>query len=165
MGSAFTNSSDFRRPFPCSKCGKAFPYRSYLERHYKTHSTTPLRCPQCPKIFRIPSQLQKHVAVDHVRSESTLSCPYCDRKFIYPSYLERHLVTHDQSKEHECPICQRQFSARSALLVHLQRHMPDSYPRPNPYKCGWCDNSYRHESNLEKHVQKVHADVSGFGPR
>ena len=143
--------------YSCPKCGKAFPYKSYLERHVKTHiSDVPKSCPHCHQAFKVESSLQKHIYKEH-EGRGLLGCPHCDKKFLYPSYLERHQSVHNAARAHQCPMCNKRFSLRGTLLDHLKSHLPSADDvLPKSVACCICNNKYRHESNLERHMQTMH---------
>ncbi|NXI26341.1 ZSC32 protein, partial [Sterrhoptilus dennistouni] len=52
---------DAEKPHKCSKCGKSFNKRSFLIRHWGTHTgERPYECGECGKSFRLRSDLIRH---------------------------------------------------------------------------------------------------------
>ena len=54
------------RCFPCPDCGKSFPRKSELERHYMIHSgVKPYKCQFCDQSFRQRPHIKRHLYVHH----------------------------------------------------------------------------------------------------
>ncbi|KAM9807354.1 zinc finger protein 236-like isoform X3 [Syngnathus typhle] len=78
------------RDFSCSSCGKAFPKRSQLERHNRTHTgERPFKCLQCDKAFNQKSSLQVHM-VKHT-GKKPFKCEICSIRFTQKSNMRHHM--------------------------------------------------------------------------
>ena len=54
-------SSELKKPFKCSQCGKEFARQSMLKDHETSHSTTnDFKCNKCDKSYKRKSSLRKH---------------------------------------------------------------------------------------------------------
>ncbi|VEL07227.1 unnamed protein product [Protopolystoma xenopodis] len=78
----------------CQVCGKAFAYRSELERHATMHS----------------------------KQNTTLKCVYCLRGFSRTSQLNAHILRHTNPSLFTCSYCNRTYASRASLLSHMSKH-------------------------------------------
>eukprot|EP01119_Soliformovum_irregulare_P004555 TRINITY_DN15606_c0_g1_i1.p1 TRINITY_DN15606_c0_g1~~TRINITY_DN15606_c0_g1_i1.p1 ORF type:complete len:106 (-),score=2.66 TRINITY_DN15606_c0_g1_i1:106-423(-) len=54
-------------------------------------------------------------------------------------------------KPHLCPICHTGFARRYDAKVHLRVHTNE-----RPYKCRFCDKTFRRSSGVREHERNVH---------
>ena len=103
----------------CDVCNKAFPVKSELARHMRSHEgTKPYSCETCGKKFS-----QDHHLKDHIRThtgERPHKCPVCEKAFAHSASLSNHMLSHKSVHLHVCPTCKRTFTRNSSLQLHMQ---------------------------------------------
>ena len=124
---------------------------------------------ECDICFKqiAPSSVFRHRR-RHSRDESVV-CQYCDKRYAHNDALMYHEVrVHkiDVERQHgrykkkntgkkptewvNCPVCQKVVSK-----VNLQQH-GTIHSEDTPFRCEGCDKSFRLESLLKDHVNRVH---------
>ena len=62
----FASNTGKPRCFPCPDCGKSFPRKSELQRHYMIHTGyKPYKCQFCDQSFRQRPHIKRHLYVHH----------------------------------------------------------------------------------------------------
>ncbi|MBN3274640.1 ZN524 protein, partial [Polyodon spathula] len=109
------------KAYVCTVCSRAFPYRSYLERHRITHlEMKPYVCTDCGKAFKRSSHLARH---RHVHSDAgkPFQCAVCQKGFREPGELVQHQRVHTGERPYQCQVCRMRFTERTTLRRHCQR--------------------------------------------
>ncbi|XP_034772592.2 zinc finger protein 449-like [Acipenser ruthenus] len=109
------------KAYVCTVCSRAFPYRSYLERHRISHlEMKPYVCTDCGKAFKRSSHLARH---RHVHSDAgkPFQCTVCQKGFREPGELLQHQRVHTGERPYQCQVCRMRFTERTTLRRHCQR--------------------------------------------
>jgi len=100
----------------------------------------------------------KYIEIDEVMS-NTFSfffvywrCEECGSMFAIKSRLITHQNTVHNEPVHPCQICDKSFKTLTLLKRHTVIHS-----RFKPYCCPFCNHSSNSQSNLTKHVRKIHS--------
>lgn len=72
--------------------------------------------------------------------------------FSIKSRLKTHQNTVHIDSVHKCQICDKSFKSLTLLKRHTFIHS-----RFKPYSCPFCNHSSNSQSNLTKHVRKIHS--------
>lgn len=113
--------------FKCNECGDAFPYKSWLLKHAKTHSASPrLHCdqPGCSSSFLSKYDLARHVK----RHQSTvvMRCPQASCKYTTKDaqIMKNHIRYHDRADDHyKCDHCDFTCKADGSWYKHKKCHV------------------------------------------
>lgn len=81
-----------------------------------------------------------------------LRCEECGSMFAIKSRLITHQNTVHNEPVHPCQICDKSFKTLTLLKRHTIIHS-----RCKPYCCPFCNHSSNSQSNLTKHVRKIHS--------
>lgn len=132
----------------CKNCGRKFlnmqqhlescsTNRSKLKTNSKIKS---FQCEICSKSFYSYAGLSVHSIV-HIRR--TVNCNSCSKRFQSREELAEH------TKEHGllCTHCGKLLDCASDYGKHMMKHTGDK-----PYKCDYCDKSFRRPANLKTHI-------------
>lgn len=79
-------------------------------------------------------------------------CEECGSMFAIKSRLITHQNTVHNEPVHPCQICDKSFKTLTLLKRHTVIHS-----RCKPYCCPFCNHSSNSQSNLTKHVRKIHS--------
>ena len=101
-------------------------------------------------------------------------CFFCNKTFSIKSNLERHERRHTGIAPHLCELCGMGFIQKTALQDHMKIHKEETmaevfkekidkeeirakvYKQGEIYSCSECEFAFNFETNLRKHIQKVH---------
>ncbi|XP_062543094.1 zinc finger protein 431-like [Armigeres subalbatus] len=122
----------------CKLCGKTFATKSNLEKHYIVHSNErPYKCDKCPSAYKTSTALSKHSFLH----ENLLpyECSYCEERFLTQAQYARHRVLNHNTQ-------MAKFNQQKAIA----RSMP----------CAICSDVFSRSSDLQKHINDNHADVT-----
>ena len=109
------------RPYPCTKCDKAFKRPSDLRQHERTHTgQKPYSCSTCGASFSQAHSLQFHIRVH--TNERPHSCSICSKSFRKNDNLRVHMRVHTGERPYGCHLCKLRFADKSALRRHTSRH-------------------------------------------
>ncbi len=132
-------------------------YQDQVFKSEKSHRTS---CQWCCIEFDTVGDLVKHQQLEcHFNSKGNLTCPMCNHTFGSESILEKHIQNHNVPKEHQCNHagCKKAFRRKDALIVHSRTHSGEK-----PYKCAFCDKTFRDNGSLTKHLNSFHQGEMPF---
>ncbi|XP_065217279.1 zinc finger protein 354B-like isoform X1 [Planococcus citri] len=145
--------------FECRKCGKQYPFKSYLIRHQKTPcENKPYKCGFCDTRFKCNTYQLKHerrvhnVELEVIRFE----CAVCGKMFKQKGSLVGHLRLHSSQKLFRCHACGKSFPRISHLVSHQKAHNEEKN-----FKCGICDKLFRHQRRMITH-ERLHVESARF---
>lgn len=143
------------KPFVCSECPSAFPFRSHLDRHRLRHDQNadrPFSCKTCKARFKLRCHLKQHT-LTHT-GERPFACKECKAAFARSDHLKQHAQTHAGLKPYLCTACSRTFTQVAHLRKHMIRHSDD---RVVWCKIKACKAVFTSVNELEKH-RKTHVE-------
>uniref|UniRef100_A0A8C5Q0D8 C2H2-type domain-containing protein n=1 Tax=Leptobrachium leishanense TaxID=445787 RepID=A0A8C5Q0D8_9ANUR len=139
-------SSHKEKKLACSVCGKAFLWKSSLDKHFMIHTGhKPFKCLECGKSFIDKWKLDRHKR-SHT-NEKPYACSECGKYFTQKSNLFVHQRIHKNEKPFSCPICGRCFTDRSNLYTHQRVHTSEK-----PFPCPVCGKCFAQKSAIRKHL-------------
>ncbi|CAG4947075.1 unnamed protein product [Colias eurytheme] len=140
----------------CSKCGKAFLYKSNLKKHERVHAGIPKeQCAQCGKFIRA-DVMYTHVQI-HSERES-YECALCDKKFVSRATYDNHLKytkAHAKDKiilRFICDTCGKGFRSK----VDIRDHIHSQHLGKTQHKCTICNKLFSTRSSIKRHVKTLH---------
>ncbi|XP_070759893.1 zinc finger protein 239-like [Enoplosus armatus] len=134
----------------CDTCGKAFKYKSKLQRHLSVHTgEKKYYCNSCGKRFSETSALNAHIRIH--TGEKPYSCKTCGKGFRWSSCLTLHMRTHSGEKPYTCETCGRDFRSSSNLKGHMRTHTGQK-----SFKCDTCGKAFKFTGDLTVHMRRAH---------
>ena len=131
-------------PFICGECGKAFPFKSILNRHMTGHTgQRPFTCKECGKSYALKGYLTKHSKIH----TGKFNCKECGKSFADKDYLAVHMKIHRGEKSFLCSICGKSFASRGSLIRHTRIHTGEKR-----FACEECGKLYNQNSQLTEHM-------------
>ncbi|XP_033746013.1 uncharacterized protein LOC117331418 [Pecten maximus] len=131
----------------CAICGEEFP-KGKMKYHMTTHQEKQA-CGVCGKYYSrkgLEMHMKLHKRV--LKKIKKFSCEICDNKYTSKIGLNNHKKIHEKSSK--CNFCGQYFS-RSHLQKHIKIHS-----RLSSVRCHLCDQTFRIESRLRKHMESFH---------
>lgn len=109
----------------------------------------------------IPPAMEKKlhtpIKAPFVVQEDAAYCAECDKKFSKPCYLKQHNNAHHSGpRAHKCSKCGKRFPTLKSLNKHMLNHTD------KPFACEYCENTYRHKHDLERHASVHFVDGNKF---
>lgn len=137
-------------PFKCPKCPKAFSYASALTLHDRTHTKeAPFLCWDCGKGFKSNAALKIHRLCCHSSAkERRFCCEHCGKAYALKRSLDLHVAKLHTGVRYPCSHCGKLFRSASSLTRHDLTHTEE-----RPYSCGECGKSFRSASELKIHTR------------
>lgn len=167
----------------CSYCERTFFDKYNLERHVNASHTKKQQysCTLCAYTTFLYDSLKRHKRLKHSDHIGTkFVCSVCYHVSASKHDMNVHSYTHDKVKSYMCEECGSMFAIKSRLITHqntvhnepvhpcqicdksfktltlLKRHTV-IHSRFKPYCCPFCNHSSNSQSNLTKHVRKIHS--------
>eukprot|EP00088_Acartia_fossae_P048381 TRINITY_DN5278_c0_g1_i11.p1 TRINITY_DN5278_c0_g1~~TRINITY_DN5278_c0_g1_i11.p1 ORF type:complete len:542 (-),score=50.84 TRINITY_DN5278_c0_g1_i11:660-2285(-) len=175
-----SHNANQTRSFICSICAKPFRNVRDLKAHEKSFhftSTLDIFCKECNEQFKSKTAFSNHMKLVHGQG-TVYTCSHCPRRFPSKSTLENHTRTHTGAKPFGCQYCKKTFRMAYLRDIHEQRHTRSgafrcqicntTFPQGSEYRrhleiheekkfcCGMCQQVFRTEKALLKHVDKQH---------
>ncbi|XP_070846939.1 zinc finger protein 665-like [Chaetodon trifascialis] len=137
-------------PFKCPKCPKAFVYASALALHDRTHTKeAPFLCWDCGKGCKSNAALKIHRLCCHSSAkEKRFCCEHCGKAYALKRSLDLHVAKLHTGVRYPCSHCGKLFRSASSLTRHDLTHTEE-----RPYSCNECDKSFRSASELKIHTR------------
>ena len=146
----------------CWKCGDVFDALIQLESHRRTihgkgrahHSKFKLiACHMCGKLI-CKSSFSAHMKRGHTNANPNESyiCQICGLQYLTKSYFINHMREHEGLKRITCNVCNQVFMTEESLESHKLTHPAVD----RPYKCRYCDATYRKNNHRKKHENTRH---------
>uniref|UniRef100_A0A9L0J1Q2 Zinc finger protein n=1 Tax=Equus asinus TaxID=9793 RepID=A0A9L0J1Q2_EQUAS len=177
------------KKFKCKNCGKKFPVKQALQRHFEQHQETcrgdarfVCKANSCGKRVKSKDALRRHQENVHTGDpKKKLICSVCNKKCSSASSLQEHRKIHEIFDYQEC---MKKFISANQLKRHMITH---SEKRPynceicnksftrldqvgahkiihsedKPYKCKLCGKGFAHR-NVYKNHKKTHSEERPF---
>ena len=139
--------------FKCDICEAIFKSRDGFVNHKKLlHSGERIKysCEKCPISYYNENTYENHVAKHN--GEPTYSCDKCSKKFYTAHRLQKHGYDHkNKNKKLYCTQCEYSTIHRQAF----KRHMATLHSDERPFKCNYCDSSFKTKLILVQH-ERIH---------
>ncbi|KAM6120167.1 LOW QUALITY PROTEIN: PR domain zinc finger protein 5 [Pterocles gutturalis] len=149
------------KEFKCRNCGKKFPVKQALQRHYEQHKEACrgdarfiCKADSCGKRFKSKDALKKHKENVHSgNSRKKLMCSVCNKKCSSATNLQDHRKVHEIF---ECQECDKKFISANQLKRHMITHSGNVQNNTNlyiktPYTCEVCNKSFKRLDQVTAH--------------
>ncbi|XP_060566669.1 gastrula zinc finger protein XlCGF57.1-like [Ruditapes philippinarum] len=143
--------------FRCNTCEKTFSTIDELQSHVKLHTgNAKYSCSLCHASFRWKSQLTSHMVVHS--ADRDFKCTFCARKFKRKRDLIRHVkIYHDTKPPYTCTECNKDLHSPYNLMLHkTETHWKETDIEPGKFPCINCTGVFGLQSDLQRHLEKVH---------
>eukprot|EP00090_Calanus_glacialis_P033394 TRINITY_DN55457_c0_g1_i1.p1 TRINITY_DN55457_c0_g1~~TRINITY_DN55457_c0_g1_i1.p1 ORF type:complete len:144 (+),score=16.22 TRINITY_DN55457_c0_g1_i1:45-434(+) len=109
-------------------------------------------CPVCGKLFKYVNNMRTHMKT-HSESQVKVQCNECGKHYKTERILKDHVrIIHEGKSRHKCEVCGKAFGRLTALEVHQTTHS-------KPYQCQICNQGYKTQSSMTKHMQQEHTGL------
>ena len=118
------------------------------------------------------SHLRKHqrnVCGKGALRGNIFACKYCEESFAKKTDLRQHFINCEKKPEkpdrdinvpimHTCDTCGKEFARNYDFKRHQLSHTDEK-----PFQCQACSKNFKEKSSLNKHVKRMHLDMTGGG--
>uniref|UniRef100_A0A8C0PF56 Zinc finger protein n=1 Tax=Canis lupus familiaris TaxID=9615 RepID=A0A8C0PF56_CANLF len=145
------------KEFKCKNCGKKFPVKQALQRHFEQHQETcrgdarfVCKADSCGKRLKSKDALRRHQENVHAGDpKKKLICSVCNKKCSSPSSLQEHRKIHEIF---DCQECMKKFISANQLKRHMITHS-----EKRPYNCEICNKSFKRLDQVGAH-KVIHSE-------
>nr|CAI5852366.1 unnamed protein product [Callosobruchus analis] len=147
-----------RKIYGCSSCTYRTIYKTYFNKHMRTHSRVQRKaCQYCTLTFKGKDALDDHVVKKHPKFFDSMNrkiyeCSYCTYKTINKSKFNLHVSAHLGGRLKLCQHCTLAFKSTFSLKDHMVRKHPDFISSVKIYKCLYCAFKTINTSNFKAHI-------------
>ncbi|XP_058065278.1 zinc finger protein 28-like [Anopheles bellator] len=137
----------------CDICSKILYNKYSLEKHRRTHfkESPTVQCTVCGKWLKNEETLRIHLSM-HRQENMEFICTVCKHRSPSRIALRSHVLrNHEKKRTHKCRFCEKAFVQANLLKDHIATHTGEYL-----YNCKFCDKKFKCNSNLSKHVTKLH---------
>lgn len=137
------------RVHTCDQCQKGFKHQYRLQDHIKRVHSGAFKyiCAECGMISKTKQALATHQTAVHNPGRQKVKCEECG---VYVFNVSEHKKRRHTSYEPiTCDECGKEY-ARPLLLRRHKAEMHNS--KPMPYRCQFCDKSFRHSLRHQEHM-------------
>ena len=158
------NLSHHENMFSCRRCGDTFETVVELTSHTlnvhrkglkRRHKSKLQMCQKCSKFYPVDN-LRQHLLIVHTKdkckNKEPFICDVCGQKYQRKPHYFNHLREHKGLKRIICKICNKVFLSEENLRIHKRTHPAV----PKPFKCRYCDVSFRYLESRRKHENCRH---------
>ena len=148
----------------CGDCGKGFDSVEECHIHMTNHvATIRIKCDQCQFVSKSAEESQDHMKSYH---EHVHKITECNNDLPSRSDLLEHVkLKHEMKSKHICTSCEHLSDTEDGLKTHYQlvhKEIQVDVERASlnqtliPIKCDHCDQDFKYNIQLNKHIQKQH---------
>ena len=146
----------------CDLCGKACPSARSLREHMSRHSSD-YPCTKCTKTFPMKSYLRKHIARRHTQEkeekqkeieEKGHACQICQKVCPSARSLREHMNSH--SPEFACKECPKTYT----MTRYLNDHINVVHKNVLKYNCILCGKIFGRNTSLGDHMTNRHKNTT-----
>lgn len=145
------------KEYKCKSCGKKFPVKQALQRHFEQHQETcrgdarfVCKADSCGKRLKSKDALKRHQENVHAGDpKKKLICSVCNKKCSSASSLQEHRKTHEIF---DCQECRKKFISANQLKRHMITHS-----EKRPYNCEICNKSFKRLDQVGAH-KVIHSE-------
>ncbi|XP_062964777.1 PR domain zinc finger protein 5 [Cynocephalus volans] len=145
------------KEFKCKNCGKKFPVKQALQRHFEQHQETcqgdarfVCKADSCGKKLKSKDALKRHQENVHTGDpKKKLICSVCNKKCSSASSLQEHRKIHEIF---DCQECMKKFISANQLKRHMITHS-----EKRPYNCEICNKSFKRLDQVGAH-KVIHSE-------
>ncbi|XP_046946452.1 PR domain zinc finger protein 5 isoform X2 [Lynx rufus] len=145
------------KEFKCKNCGKKFPVKQALQRHFEQHQETcrgdarfVCKADSCGKRLKSKDALRRHQENVHAGDpKKKLICSVCNKKCSSASSLQEHRKIHEIF---DCQECMKKFISANQLKRHMITHS-----EKRPYNCEICNKSFKRLDQVGAH-KVIHSE-------
>uniref|UniRef100_A0A2K6Q2H5 Zinc finger protein n=1 Tax=Rhinopithecus roxellana TaxID=61622 RepID=A0A2K6Q2H5_RHIRO len=145
------------KEFKCKNCGKKFPVKQALQRHFEQHQETcrgdarfVCKADSCGKRLKSKDALKRHQENVHTGDpKKKLICSVCNKKCSSASSLQEHRKIHEIF---DCQECMKKFISANQLKRHMITHS-----EKRPYNCEICNKSFKRLDQVGAH-KVIHSE-------
>nr|CAI5852380.1 unnamed protein product [Callosobruchus analis] len=154
----------------CSYCSYKTTVKQYLTEHALVHSSDkPNTCKHCSASFNRKGSLVEHIVKKHPGfiasvTKKIFECSHCTYKTsIKPMFHEHVMRNHPNllasvsCKLYECSACGYKTARKNRLDEHSLKHIA-SGSSDSPFRCVFCNSTYKRKRTLDNHLLKKHPD-------
>ncbi|XP_061275262.1 PR domain zinc finger protein 5 isoform X4 [Bos javanicus] len=145
------------KEYKCKSCGKKFPVKQALQRHFEQHQETcqgdarfVCKADSCGKRLKSKEALRRHQENVHTGDpKKKLICSVCNKKCSSASSLQEHRKIHEIF---DCQECMKKFISANQLKRHMITHS-----EKRPYNCEICNKSFKRLDQVGAH-KVIHSE-------